>query len=194
MHGNANTMTCFPDARFDTILCNSVLEHDPFFWRTLAEMRRVARRGALIVVGVPGYGTAPSQALRRLVRPLAGAPGGIGRWIAGWLASTPTLRPHLHPGDFYRFSPQAVSEVFLAGLSDIQIATVVRPPRVIGAGRLPYEQEHPPLRDSGKLGTGGGRDGTARWLARRVQQYDGSIPPAHPPRGGAICCAGFREE
>ncbi len=30
---NANDLSRFEDGRFDTVLCNSVLEHDPRFWR-----------------------------------------------------------------------------------------------------------------------------------------------------------------
>ena len=47
---DANDLAAFPDARFDTVLCNSVLEHDARFWRTLASIRRVARPGALVGV------------------------------------------------------------------------------------------------------------------------------------------------
>jgi molybdopterin biosynthesis enzyme len=99
-------------------------------------MRRVGRRGGLIVIGVPGYGVAASHALRRFARPLASAPGGLGRWVAGWLASTTTLLPHHHPGDYYRFSSQAVADVLLAGLTDVQTVTIMQPPRVIGSGRI----------------------------------------------------------
>src|SRR5262245_31372980 len=38
LKGNANAMDCFSDGQFDTVLCNAVLEHDPFFWKTLAEI------------------------------------------------------------------------------------------------------------------------------------------------------------
>ena len=53
--GNANAMDCFPNERFDTVLCNATLEHDKYFWKTLAEIKRVAKPGALVVIGVPGY-------------------------------------------------------------------------------------------------------------------------------------------
>ncbi len=46
----------FADDTFATVVCNSTLEHDPFFFRTVYEMYRVAVEGATFVVGVPTYG------------------------------------------------------------------------------------------------------------------------------------------
>lgn len=135
---NANDLgSRFADASFDTVLANSLLEHDPRFWLTLAEMRRVARPGALLVVGVPGY--ASTDADRRWNRaarlPLVGR---LVRRLAGdRLASTSTLVVHHFPGDYYRFSRQAVLEVFLDRLVDRHVVTHLRPPRHIGAGRVP---------------------------------------------------------
>ena len=130
--GDANRMA-FPAARFDTILCNSVLEHDRCFWKTLAEIRRVARPGALVVLGVPAYvRTRPPFALRHLAwLPVVG-----GR-IAAALASTPTLHIHNHPGDYYRFSPQAMREVLLEGPVEVEVRALLRPPRLVGAGVVP---------------------------------------------------------
>jgi len=131
---DANDLTCFPDASFDTVLSNSVHEHDPFFWRSLVEIRRVTRPGGLIVIGVPGFTQLSGERfvgrLSRLpiIRPLM-----RGR-AAGLVASTLCLRIHLFPGDYYRFSPQAVREVFLEGLQEIEVRTVMLPPRIIGIG------------------------------------------------------------
>ena len=55
LEADANDMACFPEQRFDVVLCNAVLEHDRFFWKTLAEIRRVVRVGGLVVIGTPGY-------------------------------------------------------------------------------------------------------------------------------------------
>ena len=136
---NSNSMDCFPDHRFDTVLCNSTLEHDPFFWKTLAEIRRVAKRGALVVIGVPGYSEAPAI-WKRIVRtpgqlPLLG-PLVSGR-LDALLASTPTLAPHYFPGDYYRFGRHAVEQVLCAGMRDVEIRTVMTPPRFIGSGIMP---------------------------------------------------------
>lgn len=122
-----------PAARFDTILCNSVLEHDPTFWRTLAELRRVARPGALVVLGVPAFGPAPR---RRVLTRLRRLPV-VGPRIDATLASTPTLLPHHFPADYYRFSASAMREVLLAGLERVEVSELLRPPRAIGAGNVP---------------------------------------------------------
>jgi SAM-dependent methyltransferase len=134
IEANANDLSAFPDGSFDTVLCNAVLEHDPFFWRSIAEMKRVLRPSGLLVVGVPGFVELPlerrtSQLFRvpLIGRLLQRAAPSIG-------ASTLTLRTHRHPGDYYRFSPQAMVEVVLDGLHDLTIETVLVPPRVIGAG------------------------------------------------------------
>jgi SAM-dependent methyltransferase len=132
--GDANQMTMFADGAFDAVLCNSVLEHDRFFWRSLAEIRRVLRPGGLFVVGVPGYGAMSGPPFGPLVRLLRRVPGLAG--IAGASgASSPTLGLHQFPGDYYRFSRQAVAEIFLANFDSIAVETVLNPPRFIGRGR-----------------------------------------------------------
>lgn len=137
VRGNANDLAAFPDGRFDTVLCNSVLEHDPRFWLTLAEIRRVARPGGVVAIGVPGYAPVrPSRWMRRL-RALGRLPGlrsSLGAWAEGGLASTPTLVVHRFPSDYYRFTEAAVREVFLEGLRDPEVRTVLTPPRFVGSG------------------------------------------------------------
>ncbi len=136
---NSNAMDCFPDHRFDTILCSSTLEHDPFFWKTLEEIRRVAKHGALVVIGVPGYAEAPAI-WKRILRmsgrlPIAGPL--MGGRLDALLASTPTLTPHYFPGDYYRFGRQAVEQVLCAGMRAVEIRMVMMPPRFIGSGIMP---------------------------------------------------------
>ena len=41
------------------------------------------------------------------------------------------------PGDYYRFSEQAVREVFFEGMKEVEIRTVLVPPRIIGTGIRP---------------------------------------------------------
>ncbi|MBP1686713.1 MAG: hypothetical protein H6Q33_2856 [Deltaproteobacteria bacterium] len=136
---NSNAMDCFPERHFDTILCASTLEHDPFFWKTLAELRRVAKPGALVVIGVPGYAEDPAR-WRRVIRmplhlPVIGSL--MRRGLAQWLASTPTLVPHNCPGDYYRFSRQAVEQVICAAMDEVEIRTLMIPPRIIASGFMP---------------------------------------------------------
>lgn len=130
--GNANAMPEFADSSFDLVLCNAVLEHDPKFWLTLEEIRRVLRVGGIAMIGVPGYVRGSSFGAK-----LAGVLGRMVRsaWLDGVGASTPVLHVHDYPGDYYRFSEQAVREVFLAGFEVLEQRAVMVPPRLIGVGR-----------------------------------------------------------
>jgi len=130
---DANDMSCFPNQHFDAVLCNAVLEHDRFFWKTLAEIRRVVRAGGLVAMGAPGFKQLPFEPKLR-------------RWLArfsqfskqpdGWPLqhSTLTLGVHNFPGDYYRFSEQTFREVFFEGMTDVVVSTVLVPPRIIGSG------------------------------------------------------------
>jgi SAM-dependent methyltransferase len=135
LRANANDLRTFEDASFDTVLANSVLEHDPRFWLTLAEIRRVARPGALIALGVPGYVPGSSATIARRVARLPVIGAAVRRLAAGRLASTATLVVHDFPGDYYRFSPQAMREVLLQGLEEREVAQLMSPPRLLGSGR-----------------------------------------------------------
>ena len=140
VRGNANAMDDFEDDRFDTVLCNAVLEHDKHFWRTLDEIRRVARPGALVVIGSPGYTHLRSDKFGVFLRRLPGI-GHRLRLHANWLvASTLTYNMHNDPGDYYRFSTQAFLEVFFEGYRDVELTTVMSPPRIIASG---YRLEGP---------------------------------------------------
>ena len=130
---DANDLSCFADVSFDTVLTNSVLEHDRRFWRTLAEIERVARPGALIVIGVPGFAKLPAERLgARAARvPLLGT---LLRRFPALLASTATLQVHEYPADYYRFSAQAARDVFLEHLDETEVHTLLVPPRIVAAG------------------------------------------------------------
>jgi SAM-dependent methyltransferase len=138
LKGNANTMDCFEDGQFNTVLCNGVLEHDKFFWKTLREIRRVAAPGSLVVIGTPGYTRLPAipervdkTLLLRALRKL--------RWldfVPAIFRSTPTLEIHAAPGDYYRFSAQTFREVFFEGMQAVEIRSVLVPPMLIGAGTI----------------------------------------------------------
>jgi len=131
---NANDMSYFNNEMFDTVVSNAVLEHDRFFWKTISEMKRVIRPGGLIVIAVPGYRKLQIEKIfSRLERVSV-----FRRFLLNPLglvfSSTLTFQVHNHPGDFYRFSPQAVREVFFEGMRDVDIYSVMIPPRIIGAG------------------------------------------------------------
>jgi SAM-dependent methyltransferase len=113
LQGNATKLP-FEDSKFDLVLCNSVLEHEPKFWLVLAEMKRVLCPGGLLVIGVPAFSPTTQR-------------GG----------TTPTLYFHAFPDDYYRFSPSAVRDVFLEGLVNTRQLEVMTPPRIVGWGRKP---------------------------------------------------------
>ncbi|CAN0489055.1 unnamed protein product, partial [Phaeothamnion confervicola] len=86
--GNSNSMPQFADGQFNLVLSNATLEHDPYFWKTLAEMKRVLAPGGRLLIGVPGYGEMPRPGLfDRIFR------------LRSRLASAPTLGVHNYPGD-----------------------------------------------------------------------------------------------
>jgi SAM-dependent methyltransferase len=116
--GNANDMRQFPDGRFDLVVCCSTLEHDKRFWLSVAEMKRVLAPGGLLVIGVPGYVKDRERDHGR---------------------STLTYRVH-YRFDYYRFSEQAVREVFFEGMERVRVRAVWTPPRVIGHGWKPRER------------------------------------------------------
>jgi SAM-dependent methyltransferase len=113
--GNANDMSMFEDDTFDLVVCCSTLEHDKRFWLSVAEMQRVLRPGGMLVICVPGY--------------VKDAERDQGR-------STLTYRVH-YRFDFYRFSEQAVREVFFDGMERVRVRAMGSPPRLIGHGWKP---------------------------------------------------------
>ena len=137
LRADANELSCFTDESFDTVLCNSVLEHDKFFWKSMREMIRVTRPGGLIAIGVPGFNTLPVERTASRLARILNKFGVSQTTLDAMDASTLTLRTHNFPGDFYRFSPQAVTEVLLDGLLDKELHTLMLPPRIIVLGIKP---------------------------------------------------------
>jgi ubiquinone/menaquinone biosynthesis C-methylase UbiE len=142
---NANNMNILDDESFDAVACNAVLEHDKFFWKTLAEVRRVLRPGGLLYVGVPGF-SKQNNLIQRIMlkvmhsRFLRSLPllYPFARWtMLTRLAFTSTLMFHGAPHDFYRFSEEAIKEVFLEGLVVLHLECMLKPVRIIGIGRKP---------------------------------------------------------
>lgn len=124
---NANRMD-FDDASFDAVISNAMLEHDPRFWLSAGEMRRVLRPGGFMAVGVPGV-VNPFPRTRRLIRkvPLV---GDVGRWA-------PTLATHMNPHDFYRFTKHSMREIILEGLDRVAVRSLLLGTRILGWGWKP---------------------------------------------------------
>jgi SAM-dependent methyltransferase len=116
VRGNGNEMP-FEDAAFDLVMTISTLEHDKYFWRSLAEMKRVLAPGGLLIIGVPGYVKDPER--------------DRGRW-------TRTYKVH-YAFDYYRFSEQAVAEVFFEGMDRVGVQSLLIPPRIVGHGYKPAD-------------------------------------------------------
>lgn len=115
--GNGNHLP-YDDASFDCVMSCSVLEHDRYFWRSTREVHRVLRPGGYFVVGVPIYMTLPTDKDH----------------------TTLTYARHglAYNADYYRFSEQAVREVFFEGYEEVTDEVVVRQypnPYLIAAGR-----------------------------------------------------------
>src|SRR4051794_9404263 len=106
---------------------------------TVAEIHRVTAPGGFVAIGVPGYA---DMGLRTLL-PRASLLRGLlklsprARPAALIGAGPVTLGVHNYPGDYYRFSAQAVREVFMVGLQGVAVRTVMNPPRIIAWGRKP---------------------------------------------------------
>lgn len=113
--GDANDMGMFDDDSFDLVMSNATLEHDRYFWRSLGEMHRVLAPGGMLIICVPGYVKNPQRDHGK---------------------ATHTYRVH-YRFDFYRFSEQAVREVFFEGMDDVAVQSIMNPPRVIGLGFKP---------------------------------------------------------
>ena len=115
--GNGNKLP-FPDESFDCVMSCSVLEHDRYFWRSTREVRRVLRSGGFFIAGVPIYMTLPTDKDH----------------------TTVTYARHglAYNADYYRFSQQAVREVFFEDYAEVTDEIVVRQspnPYLIAAGR-----------------------------------------------------------
>lgn len=137
--GNANSMDIFEDERFDAVLCNAVLEHDKFFWKTIEEIKRVTKPGGLIVIGTPGYKYFKLEKIKDFLKnavlkiPLIRR-FKYNKYMHPFLTATVTFQVHDAPGDYYRFSPQTFKEVFFEGLDDVEMRSVMLPPIIIGVG------------------------------------------------------------
>jgi SAM-dependent methyltransferase len=133
--GNANSMDLFEDESFDVVLCNAMFEHDKYFWKTMAEIKRITKPGGIVVIGTPGYRYYKVENLKLLLRkaPLIQYLA-RNQYLNMFFTSTLTFQIHDAPGDYYRFSPQAFTEVFFEDFKNVEVYSIMLPPRIIGLG------------------------------------------------------------
>jgi ubiquinone/menaquinone biosynthesis C-methylase UbiE len=142
VQGNANDLSMFDDRSFDSVITNSMLEHDSSFWLTLGEVRRVLKPGGLFYVGVPGYKNTQNPVQKTIFRlgssryaRIPGARTSLNFLSSTRLMGTGTFMFHLGPHDYWRFSPQAVEEVFFEGMECLSLSEVMSPIRIVAVGR-----------------------------------------------------------
>lgn len=138
VQGDAHKLK-FPDDAYDAVISVSMFEHDPRFWLSLDEIRRVLAPEGIFFVSVQGYSgkiSKPAQAARRVRNRLRKT--GLPRLAAlvGSAVITRTYPSPMAPHDYYRFSPTAVQEVLLNGFDVLELRTVLSPPTIQAAGRL----------------------------------------------------------
>lgn len=140
--GNANSMDCFEDEKFDVVLCNAMLEHDKYFWKTIAEIKRVTKFGGLVILGAPGYKYFKVEKIKTILKriPLVRRIS-ANQYLNMFFTATITFQIHDFPGDYYRFSPQAFKEVFLGDMDEVEVRSIMLPPRIIGLGTKKYHLE-----------------------------------------------------
>jgi len=120
---NANNMKgVFADGQFATVMCNAMIEHDKYFWRSLDEMKRVLAPGGILAVGAPGF---------------------VGRKnidsdIIAEKFTTATLTMDVHAvPDYWRFSRYAFKEVICEGLEYLETVVLGRVPVLVAVARKP---------------------------------------------------------
>lgn len=134
LKSNANNLG-IKDQTFDIVMCNAVLEHDKFFWKTISEIKRVTKSGGIIIIGVPGF-VKKSESKSKIVRVLKSQMKKI-LPLDIIFHSTLTFKFHPSPGDYYRFSEDVIKEVFFSDLKKVQIKSISIPPRLLGYGIKP---------------------------------------------------------
>jgi SAM-dependent methyltransferase len=112
----------------DLVLCNAMLEHDKRPWQTAAEIRRVLKRGAHAIIGVPSFND--NDYLEKM--------GILDKKSAAELngrSATLTYRVHARP-DYWRFSGSGI-ECLFEGLTPVRVHVMLNPPRMISVFAKP---------------------------------------------------------
>lgn len=125
---SGNDLSIFPSGHFDCVLSNATIEHEKHFWKICAEIHRVLRPGGVAIIGAPGYSHDCDVARLGLSRPEGG------ETLAEWPVISLIYQYHAAPKDYYRFSADAFREVIFDGYGNVEVLTIMVPPRLIGYG------------------------------------------------------------
>ena len=114
----------YPSDHFDCVISCMHLEHDPKFWLSLLEMKRVLKTDGIFYVAVPAFVSDDEYTLDEMA---IGGHRGNG---------TITYELHGNP-DCYRFSPHWITTVAFPSeeFSDVIVTLAKVPPRLIITGR-----------------------------------------------------------
>jgi SAM-dependent methyltransferase len=158
---NANNMRdSFADGQFGTVLCNAMIEHDKYFWRSLDEMKRVLAPGGILAIGAPGYVARKYLDDDIISEELPKA--------------TITFDVHSKP-DYWRFSRTAFKEVICEGLEILETCVVLRVPILVAVARKPLGGLLEPVTQEGQ-GQKSHEEEEVKWQTRRVKARDRSSP------------------
>jgi SAM-dependent methyltransferase len=119
-YGNAHDMR-WESESFDCVLSIMMLEHDPEFWLSLGEMKRVLRKNGSLIIAIPGFVNCGSS---NVTSPSFHAGNG-----------TIVYESHGDP-DCYRFSPHWFKYVVFKDFRDVSVMStkILQPPRIVGMG------------------------------------------------------------
>lgn len=124
---NWNNLNYFKNSYFDCIICNAVLEHDKYFWKTISEINRVLKKGWLLIIWVPTYWKFKFSKFFKKI--LFNTNNFIWDFLINW---TITFKKHSFPWDYYRFTTETIKDVFFENYYDIKIKEIMFPSRWIG--------------------------------------------------------------
>ena len=127
IHMSSHQLSAFEDNYFSMVLCNSVWEHDLYFWKSLAEMTRVCQPKGTLILGVPSFGLMGDWQSRLGYKKLL-----LKLLFPKYLSATSlTLGLHHYPDDFYRFSKSAIKSLLQDEWRVLEQIDCMQPPRVI---------------------------------------------------------------
>jgi SAM-dependent methyltransferase len=103
----------------------------------MAEIKRVTKPGGLIVIGMPGFRRVAFEKVQGKLKKI------LPRFLHNPLLTfTIVYQRHDEPVDNWRPSLRCVREVFMKGLENVEVWSVMMPPRLIGVGFKAVRMAH----------------------------------------------------